>query len=262
MVGGFIYLHRQLRDHPYWEDPERLKAWIDILLMAAWKDTRRMVGVTQVDLKRGEFIASERFLAKRWKWSRGKVRRFIRAAHDMNELCTQTDTNTGTTYLVVKYEGYQTHRPSNGPATDQQQYQQQDQSKESIIKKNKKEYSADVEEVFEYWRAKRSRIPGIPRATKSEKRLGHINARLRDGFSVADLKLAVDGCLGNPHNVEGGYVDLELICRNDGKVLQYMQWARNLKGKKAGDRQGPTASDLEADSRAEIIRTAHEGMAL
>ena len=125
-VEGFIYLHRQLRDHPYWESPERLKAWIDIIFMAAWKDHRRMIGTQWVTLKRGEFFASERFLSKRWNWSRGKVRRFLETALETNELRTtkrttndtSNGTSNGTTYVVVKYEDYQNHRPRDGTRDD------------------------------------------------------------------------------------------------------------------------------------------------
>ena len=42
--------------------------------------------------------------------------------------------------------------------------------------------------------------------------------------------LAIDGCLGRAFNVEGGHVDLELICRDDQKVTQYMQCARQKRG--------------------------------
>jgi hypothetical protein len=128
-IGGHINLHRGLRDHPYWEDPERLRAWIDILFMAAWKKHRRLVGTAQIEVDRGQFIASERFLSARWGWSRGKVRRFLEAAQEANEIEPTGDTSDGTTYRVVKYDDYQTDRPSNGtrnstsngPATDQRE---------------------------------------------------------------------------------------------------------------------------------------------
>jgi thymidylate kinase len=127
--GGHINLHRGLREHPYWEDPERLRAWIDVLFMAAWKRHRRLVGTAQVQLERGQFIASERFLSTRWGWSRGRVRRFLEAAEKANEIEPAGDTTDGTIYVVVKYDDYQADRPtngtrnrtSNGPATDQRE---------------------------------------------------------------------------------------------------------------------------------------------
>ena len=136
MTDGFIALHRSLREHPYWRDPERLRAWIDVLFMAAWKPHRRMVGARQVEIQRGEFVASERYLATRWCWSRGKVRRFLATAVDareiervstMNVVCSRNGTTDGTIYRVVNYDTYQKARPtnrptdgtSNGPPADQ-----------------------------------------------------------------------------------------------------------------------------------------------
>lgn len=109
---GYIALHRRIREHPYWQDPERLRAWIDILFMAAWKPHRRMVGTRQVFLPRGSFVASERFLAKRWHWSRGRARRFLDAARESREIEPIGETGDGTIYLVVKYEDYQDWRPT------------------------------------------------------------------------------------------------------------------------------------------------------
>ena len=93
---------------------------------------------------------------------------------------------------------------------------------------NTSDYSDDVICVFDYWNKKRSEVlPGRRRTAKATRqRLSKVTARLTEDFSVDDLKLAVDGCLGNSFNVEGGFVDLELICRDDQHITQYMQWAR------------------------------------
>lgn len=117
-MTGYISIHRKLWDHPYWEDAELLRAWIDILLMAAWKDRRRLVGMHQVDLKRGEFLASERFLADRWGWSRSKVVRFLSCMTEMDEIRTTNRTTIGSTYLVVKYDTYQIPRTTNESSTE------------------------------------------------------------------------------------------------------------------------------------------------
>ena len=61
--------------------------------------------------------------------------------------------------------------------------------------------------------------------------LTKVKARLAEGRTVNELKSAVDGCLSNSFNVEGGFYDLELICRNDQKVTQYMQWDQKNRGR-------------------------------
>jgi len=88
----------------------------------------------------------------------------------------------------------------------------------------------DVMAVYEHWVAARARAVNRngrgPTPKPTPGRLGKVRARLGDGYSVEDLKTAVDGCLGNPFNIEGGFTDLELICRSDAKVEQYLAWAK------------------------------------
>ena len=105
---------------------------------------------------------------------------------------------------------------------------------------------SDEVSVFEYWATRRTAIlPGSTRPPKrTPKRLSKVKARLSDGYTVMDLKLAVDGCLGSERNVEGGYVDLELICRDDQHVTQYMQWARKNSSGSGGCHMSP--AEVEA----------------
>lgn len=118
--GGYKKLWNKAFDHPFWTEKRvfsRWEAWTDCWAnMAAWKDHERMVSGKSVSLKRGEFIASDRFLERRWRWSRGKVRRFMAELVDKNMLetrdcvnggCSIDGTSGGTTYLVVTYEHHQ-----------------------------------------------------------------------------------------------------------------------------------------------------------
>ena len=85
-----------------------------------------------------------------------------------------------------------------------------------------------ITSVFDYWETERRRVLGTKRAVTmkaTKARLSKIRARLDEGYPVADLKRAVDGCLGSTRNVENGFVDIELICRDQKHVTQYMAWA-------------------------------------
>src|SRR5688500_14095490 len=74
-LKGFIALHRGLtahwlaKDKPY----NHLSAWVWMLLEASWRDRRRLVDGVVVDVPRGSFIASVRFMAEAWGWSRHRV---------------------------------------------------------------------------------------------------------------------------------------------------------------------------------------------
>ena len=76
--AGWIKLHRGIADHWLWDcEFSYAQAWIDLLLKACHKPNKLMIKGQLVELKRGQQARSEVTLSKEWKWSRGKVRRFI-----------------------------------------------------------------------------------------------------------------------------------------------------------------------------------------
>ena len=84
---------------------------------------------------------------------------------------------------------------------------------------------------------------------RTRKRLSKISARLREGYSVDDLQHAIDGCLSNQSNVDGGYLDIELICRDQQHVEQYLAWFKNGRNRdSSGERLRPFG-----DSAARIV---------
>lgn len=186
--GGFIALHRKVREHPYWNDPERFRAWVDLLFMASWKDQRKLVGVEQVELKRGELIASEPWLAGRWDWSRGKVRRFLKAAEKAGEIRPLERTGDGTRYLVVKYDTYQLARPSNETASETGNGQAADTIEEGSKKGEAEKERIDRLFEDEFWPRypKRAGNRGKKQAAASWR------ARCRDGINPEAMLKAAD----------------------------------------------------------------------
>jgi len=95
------------------------------------------------------------------------------------------------------------------------------------------------EELFAYWQEK----AGHPNAKPDEKRKRAVTSRLKEGRTLDDLKLAVDGCLQTPHNMgenERGevYDDLELICRDGSHVDRFMRNAKTPPKVKGNGRVG------------------------
>ncbi len=83
--------------------------------------------------------------------------------------------------------------------------------------------STPEREVFEHWvLGWRRVVKGTRPPVLDDKRRGKIRARLADGYTVADLKLAVDGMWATPWNVEGKHWDIELVCRDSGKVDRFI----------------------------------------
>ena len=50
--------------------------------------------------------------------------------------------------------------------------------------------------------------------------------RLRDGYTVDELRRAIDGVFATEFNVERGFTDVSLVCRDGTHVDQYMAAAK------------------------------------
>ena len=80
MPGGWIKLHRKLQDCWIWDNKEpfdKRSAWTDLLLSAMHNDKKIFSDNEIKIIKRGSYMTSVVKLSERWKWSRGKVNRFL-----------------------------------------------------------------------------------------------------------------------------------------------------------------------------------------
>lgn len=128
-TDGWFKAHRSIFRHPlFMDDPAcRAFAFMDLVGMAEFEPKRRSIKGQIVEVQRGEFVASVRFLADRWKWSKGKVERFMAEMEAEEMIETVSGTPNGTVYLVVNYDAYQdvrdserdTNEDSDGTATGQ-----------------------------------------------------------------------------------------------------------------------------------------------
>ena len=80
-MNGYFNLHRKFFRHWLWtEEPRTLskaEAFLDLLPLAAFTRSKKVVGNGIIELERGQICGSERYLADRWKWSTKKVRAFL-----------------------------------------------------------------------------------------------------------------------------------------------------------------------------------------
>lgn len=85
------------------------------------------------------------------------------------------------------------------------------------------ELKTQVREIFEYWQ----RTMDHPQSKLIATRERAIAARLREGYTVDQVKAAIDGCRRSPfhqgqNDVGAVYDDLTLICRNGAKLEQFI----------------------------------------
>lgn len=95
-MEGWIKLHREIMEHPdYFSEPfPRMMAWIDLLMMANHRPANLRIRGNRIALERGQAALAQQTLAERWKWSRGKVKRYLA------ELETAGAIRLGTSHVI------------------------------------------------------------------------------------------------------------------------------------------------------------------
>ena len=139
--NGWIKLHRKIFDNPmYFSEPfTRMQAWIDLLLLANHSGQYFYIRGNRIDVKRGEVAHSMQSLAQRWKWSRGKVLRYISQLEN-SQMIVQQKSPVITKLSICNYNAYQSDGTTDGTTdstTDgQQTVQQTDTNKNDKNDKN------------------------------------------------------------------------------------------------------------------------------
>jgi len=90
--------------------------------------------------------------------------------------------------------------------------------------------SGFVLEVFTYWQ----RVLNHPQAKLTVERRKKIEARLKEKYSIEQIKSAIDGCRASPFHMGQGsdsdgtvYDDIELICRSGSKLEMFIAKVNN-----------------------------------
>lgn len=105
-MSGWIAIDRKIRDHWIWKDPEQLRAWIDIIMMANHEQGKVQIDSQIIEVKRGQRWTSEVKLAERFGWSRKRVKKFLNMLQS-DGMILQECTNKGTMLTIVNYGLYQ-----------------------------------------------------------------------------------------------------------------------------------------------------------
>ena len=139
-MKGWIKIHRCLLENPIYncEPFDRTHAWIDLLLLANHKEGYFYKRGIRVDVKEGQVGYDIDSLGKRWKWSRGKVERFLNSLENDQNIVRQKN-NVTTLISIVKYKEYQT----NDNANEHQTIKQTNTNKNDKKEKNEKELILD-----------------------------------------------------------------------------------------------------------------------
>lgn len=122
MAQGWILVYRSVMDNWIYDDGtpfDRAHAWLDLLLLANHEDCKFMSNGELYTAKRGEVRRSVKWLADRWHWSQGKVRRFlINLERDKMITMDAKRRSRRTTITVENYTKYQDAWRTDGEETE------------------------------------------------------------------------------------------------------------------------------------------------
>ena len=108
MSLGWIKLHRKLQDNSLWLDEPftRGQAWVDLVMLANHKPGYIRIAGQRIDVPRGSVGRGKEGLSKRWKWSRGKVNRFIKELENEGQI-SQKAVHRISLISICNYSEYQ-----------------------------------------------------------------------------------------------------------------------------------------------------------
>jgi len=135
---GYIKLWRAICDSELYfsEKFTKSQAWIDLLLLANHKQNTVFVRGIAVELEPGEVLAGEEYLAKRWKWSREKVRNFLSLlSSETRQQIIRKKSNVCSVVVIANWHLYQQNRTADRTTEKQQTGQQKNTPKN--VKKGK-----------------------------------------------------------------------------------------------------------------------------
>jgi hypothetical protein len=99
-------IYRRLQDHWLWQDANKLKWWLDLLISANHKSTKVLVGNKLVDCERGQSLQSLCTWAKQWNVDRRTVKKFF-AMLENEQMIVQHNVHNTTLITICNYDSYQ-----------------------------------------------------------------------------------------------------------------------------------------------------------
>jgi len=107
-MDGWVKIHRQMSENDLWtcEPFSRGQAWVDMILLANHKPNFFYKRGVKVNVERGQLAWSELALSERWKWSRNKVRKFLKDLEKEHQI-EQQKTNVTQIVTIKNYDKFQ-----------------------------------------------------------------------------------------------------------------------------------------------------------
>ena len=200
----YIPISRRLFEHQLWCEERiysRFEAWLDLIQSARFEDTKQLIGNRFIEVKRGQILASLRFLAGRWQWSTKKVNSFLDLLIQDKMIIKETPKETGQTVITIcNYDKYnsqiiqeETEKKQQGNTKETPRKQQGNKvnkdkkennigdSDESLVCRTSQPHAEhiDYSELVKFFNEETKGVFGTVRTPLSDSRKGMINARIK-----------------------------------------------------------------------------------
>ena len=150
-MEGWVKLHRELLESSLWKSEPFSKgqAWVDLILLANHKDSYFYKRGNKVEVKRGQVGRSEVELSDRWKWSRNKVRKFLKDLEKEQQISI-TKSSVTQIVTILNYNEYQSNEQQKDSRRTAKE-QQKDTYKNDKNDKNDKNSCFSFDEFWEVY---------------------------------------------------------------------------------------------------------------
>lgn len=183
-MAGWIKLHRKLKDSLVFDNPDLLKVWIWCLLKATHDDYTQMIGLQEVELKKGQFIFGRKVAANELKMSESKTYRLIKKLENMQNLNIKAN-NKFSVITIENWEIYQSDNNNNEQQSEQQMNNKRTTNEQQMntnknVKNVKEEYIDEFEIIWQLYPNKKGKAAAMKKYPS-----------LRSKHSFEDLQRAV-----------------------------------------------------------------------
>ncbi len=121
---GWIILYRSIMENELYfkQTFTDIMAWIDLLMLANHKDGIFVMNGNRININRGQVGYSQKQLAQRWKWSRGKVKRYLNHLENedqIEQVNVQADKRLKSIITITNYDHFQEGEHMDGQVNGQ-----------------------------------------------------------------------------------------------------------------------------------------------
>ena len=226
-MSGWIKLHRSTTEWEWYSDHNTTRLFIHLLIKANHKDGKWQ----GAEIPRGSLITGVDSLRLQTGLTASQIRTSLKKLKKTGEIAIKT-TNK---YSIIEVKKWKEHQVDDKQVTNKSQTDDKQIATNKNDKKEKNNYDGFIERF--------NHVTGRNYRVLSDKVVGAINARLKEGFTLEDIfKAAKNAANSEYHRNNPKYLSPEFITR-DTKLQMYLNDENDSHIFKSNER-GPSGEDL------------------